>query len=197
VNNHTGAQEQQDPVRTATRTSGNEERRFVNMLKRLAGYKVGAAGQEEQGEKNLGALAALRRGLGRAPGTAGEMYPYVTPYLPANARRSEEDAYFLIAALFAWHQVDWPSGEEPPDTSFGASYRRLADVTGSESIERRFVALLNAHPDDLPEHLRHAVGLLKSKGIPIDWTRLLRDVMRWNHPDRYVQRTWSRSYWRG
>jgi CRISPR system Cascade subunit CasB len=65
----------------------------------------------------------------------------------------------------------------------------------SESIEKRFVALLNSDEDDLPLHLRHAVSLLAAASIPLDWTRLLLDVQAWGHPERYVQRQWSRDFW--
>ena len=160
-----------------------QEWRFIEMLKGL------------ERREDLGALAALRRGLGRAPGTASQMYPYVVPYLPDDKR--DEDTYYLIAALFAWHRRDWQAADSNTDTGFGASYRRLWDDTKSESTERRFVALLNARREDLPEHLRHAVGLLKSKEIPINWLALLRDVTRWDDERRSVQRRWSRAFWRG
>jgi len=172
--------------------------KFVRMLKHLTGIRWKEDGAEIGGEKNLGALAALRRGLGRPAGAAAEMYPYVVPLLPEGVTWDEEEAYFLIAALFAWHQMDWTpgEGEKGLDTNFGASYRRLFDETTSESIERRFVALLNAHREDLPEHLRHAMGLLKSKAIPVNWTQLLRDLAHWGDPKRGTQRNWARSYWR-
>jgi CRISPR type I-E-associated protein CasB/Cse2 len=53
--------------------------------------------------EDRGALAALRRGLGQPPGTAREMYPYVVRWLPAEASAQREAAYFLVAALFAYH----------------------------------------------------------------------------------------------
>ncbi len=176
----------------------SDRRKFVHLLKVHAGVSWKEDGTETRGEKNLGALAALRRGLGRPAGAAAEMYPYVVPHLPDGATRAEEHAYFLIAALFAWHQVDWTLGEgqKRRDINFGASYRRLFDETTSESIEHRFVALLNAHREDLPEHLRHAVGLLRSKEIPVDWAQLLGDVAAWDDPRRSTQLAWARSYWR-
>ena len=162
---------------------------FVQALKRLADIRQGGA-------NNLGALAALRRGLGKPPGTVAEMYPYVMQYLPERASRSEEDAYFLIAALFAWHQLDWTTGERfKKQRNFGASFRRLAVSADSQSLEKRFVALLDARREDLPEHLRHAIGLLKSKEIPVDWVQLLEQVSVWDRDDRHVQRAWAGAYW--
>ncbi|MBA3257241.1 MAG: type I-E CRISPR-associated protein Cse2/CasB [Pyrinomonadaceae bacterium] len=160
------------------------EERFVAYLQRLVD------------EEDRAPLASLRRGLGKAPGEAAEVMRYVLPRMPQNASRWDEDAYFLVATLFALHQINWPSSKDSTQaTNLGASFARLGREVESESIEKRFVALLNCHQDDLPTHLRHAVSLLKSKEIPIDWARLLRDVRGWNHADRYVQRNWARAFW--
>ncbi|CCF85744.1 CRISPR-associated protein, Cse2 family [Nitrolancea hollandica Lb] len=148
--------------------------------------------------KDRGALAALRRGLGQPPGEVAQMYPYVVPWLPQHAvTPRKEDAYYQIAALFAfWYQGRSSflrNGRIP--NNLGASLARLADATASESVERRFVALLNCHSEDLPDHLRHAVGLLRTADIPVDWDQLLRDIQDWGREDRRVQRSWARSYW--
>ena len=65
----------------------------------------------------------------------------------------------------------------------------------SESLEKRFIALLNCHRDDLPNHLRQAVSLLKSKDVPINWHRLLRDILSWDHETRFVQQQWAGELW--
>lgn len=140
--------------------------------------------------QNRGALASLRRGLGQPPGTAAEMYRYVEPFLGADARY-KEDAYYLVAALFALH---------PESTDFGdmGSHMAAARAEGNEdALERRFTALLAAHPDDLPDYLRQAVSFLKSKDIPINWNELLRDLQGWGREDRFVQKKWARSFWGG
>ncbi|MCL4465049.1 MAG: type I-E CRISPR-associated protein Cse2/CasB [Chloroflexi bacterium] len=141
------------------------------------------------------ALAALRRGLGKDPGTVAEMHRHVVPWLPASSSSWQEDAYYLVAALFAWHQGSWHTDDASGATNLGASFARLAASVESDSVESRFVAMLNCHSDDLPTHLRHAVGLLKSKEIPIDWSQLLRDVQNWGLESRRVQRSWARAYW--
>lgn len=137
-----------------------------------------------------GALAALRRGLGQPPGSAVEMYRYVVPWIRDGASRQEEGAFYLLAALFAYHPT--PGGQG----NLGAAFRQTLDPQGDNTaIERRFTALLAAHPEDLPFYLRQAVGLLKSKEVPIDWQQLLADLQAWDHPDGYVQRNWARSFW--
>jgi CRISPR system Cascade subunit CasB len=142
-------------------------------------------------------LAALRRGLGKPPGTAAEMYPYMVKWTEGEHSGWEEERYYLVAALFAAHQISWRPGEPVNGaTNLGASFARLRQATGSQSMDLRFVALLNCHRDDLPEQLRHAVDLLKSKDIPIDWAQLLCDLRQWERDDRAVQREWAQAFWR-
>lgn len=138
------------------------------------------------------ALAALRRGLGQAPGTAAEMYPYVVPRLPAGISRGEEDAYYTVAALFAFHPAATQSGNLGDHLA-----RTIASDADRAAVERRFVALLKSHPEDLPGQLRQAISFLKSKEVPVNWSQLLRDICAWDHPARHVQRRWANAFWRG
>ncbi len=50
-----------------------------------------------------GALAALRRGLGKPPGAAAEMHPYVAPFLPDEAWTWRNQSLYVVAALFGLH----------------------------------------------------------------------------------------------
>ena len=146
--------------------------RFIGHLERL------------RDQEDRRALAILRRGANRQPGTAIEMYALVLPW---GVPRYAEDSAFLVAALFALHPD--PKGQG----TLGNAFARISGE--SDSIEQRFNALLNCHRDDLPYHLRQAVTLLRSKDVPVDWKRLLRDVLGWEHDDRYVQRDWARDFW--
>ena len=114
-----------------------------------------------------GALAALRRGLGQPPGTVTSMYPCVVPWLPAEAPPWQETAYYLIAALFAYHPADGGTG------NMGHHFGRARDPQRDDTaIERRFTALLAAHPDDLDGYLRQAdvkfVPWISSRGLTLE-----------------------------
>jgi len=135
------------------------------------------------------ALAALRRGLGKPPGAAVEMHRYVVPWLGEQERPWRDAVHYLVASLFGLHSQPGGAG------SMGTAMARVSASTGAESTERRFIALLNCHGDDLPRHLRQAVSLARAHNVPIDWHRLLQDLMGWNHSSRYVQRRWARDYW--
>ncbi|MCC6863119.1 MAG: type I-E CRISPR-associated protein Cse2/CasB [Bryobacterales bacterium] len=173
-------------------------------------YLEGLARREDRG-----ALAALRRGLSAPPGCTPETYPYVVPWLPNERSSVAEAAYFLVGGLFAFHPENREPAERKTDKvgsamppgrgsekyaaekrdNFGASFAALLEKSGS--IEKRFVALLASRWEDLPEHLRHAVALLKAEAVSIDYAQLLEDLQRWNAANRSIQRAWARSFWRG
>ena len=161
--------------------SNQETHPFIHYLQKLAD------GQDR------GALASLRRGLGQPPGTVADMYRYVEPFLGQERIAGyKESAFYLVAALFALH---------PKSTDFGDMGKHMAATrtdNGADALERRFTALLAAHPDDLPDYLRQAISFLKSKEVPVNWNQLLRDLQNWDRRDdsKYsVQKKWARSFW--
>src|SRR5207248_2096309 len=130
-------------------------------------------------------LARLRRCLGKD--TAAALID-VGWLFPMRSERAQDDAV-LVATLFASHRVS------RPDVSLGSAFRELREKTGSDSVEKRFTALLAARRDELPGRLRQAVSLLKSQNIALDWALLLKHVLSWDRPDRRVQRNLAGHYW--
>lgn len=157
---------------------------------RFVAYLDGLTKPENQHGRAV--LAALRRGLGRRPGGAPEMYPYLVPWTGDLAGWREE-AFYLVASLFASHPVSW-HGEGAGN--FGASMARVKEHEGGDSTDRRFVALLSSHRDDLPEHLRHAVSLCAAKEVPVSWRQLLRDLPHWDDTHGRIQLRWAREFWK-
>lgn len=167
---------------------------------RFIGYLASLAPRDQEKDRreseHRAALATLRRGLGQPAGTVIEMYRYLGSYLPANARQGEENAYFLVAALFAFHPQHWPHSEGAPPNNLGVSFRLLHQAEGAtDSLEKRFTALLNASREDLEHHLRHAISLLRAKEIPVNYLQLLRDIQQWTDEERRIQRRWAGAYW--
>lgn len=140
----------------------------------------------KEGKENRGALADLRSGLGKEPGEMARIHKHVVPYLPE--KNFNDRWYYLTATLFG----AFPQHRK--GRSLGAAFRPLKQK--SDSMETRFVALLNAHPDDLDDHLRHAVNLLEASEQPLDWFRLFEDLLQWDHPDGYVQLRWARDFYK-
>lgn len=170
-----------------------EERTSLNVPRLIRGLQ---ALVEPEERIDRAALAALRRGLGKEPGEAPEMFPVIVPLLPGRLWPWDETCAYTIAALFAMHPSMWRGAESGRWTRhLGASLRRLRDITDSDGPERRFVALLNSDRDDLPEHLRGVIAHLRSKDVPVDWTQLAYDLLAWDRADREVQRRWAGGYW--
>ncbi|MDD3925473.1 MAG: type I-E CRISPR-associated protein Cse2/CasB [bacterium] len=160
--------------------------------------------------KNRMALAVLRRGLGRPPGTVLSMSPYIETFRPEPWQRAW---YYLVAALFASYPGPEPSRKPDPlsmkerqnigVTMDGIVHAYVLEGKGMNKddarkrVERRFMALLNSHPDDLPRHLMHAISLAKSKDVPVDYRRLLRDLQYWTSENKWVQLQWAASFWGG
>lgn len=188
---------------------------------------------EPDGKPDSAALARLRRTLGKKPDQAIDAYPYLVRWTE-DLRPWHEQSYYLVAALFGMypsrslhHQRRHKSkkngdGQGAAEDRKGlGEYRRnlgasflMLDLARrdeskpeerSKSLERRFTALLMSRKEDLPERLRHAVSLLKSEKILIDWTQLLLDLCWWDQSQRAVsarrpmissQRRWAKAFWR-
>lgn len=162
-------------------TSSQEVQPFIAYLQSLA----------ERQER--GALAALRRGLGQPPGTVAETFRYVEPWLGEKRSPAREAAFYLVASLFALHPKSTPQG------NMGAHLAQTRSEGGKDALERRFTALLAAHPDDLPFYLRQSVSFLKSKEEPVNWNELLWDLQNWDEkrddPRKSVQKKWASAFW--
>ncbi|MDP8239695.1 MAG: type I-E CRISPR-associated protein Cse2/CasB [Candidatus Hatepunaea meridiana] len=142
----------------------------------------------KEGQEKRGALADLRSGLGKEPGKMARVHKHVVPYLPD---KDWDDRWYYVTAtlfgLFPKHRNGY---------SLGKAFQPLRQK--SDSMEARFVALLNAHLDDLDDHLRHSVRLLESNKPPqpLDWFRLFEDLLQWDHPEGHIQLKWARDFYK-
>ena len=150
---------------------------FIQHLRRLADPETG----------DTGALAALRRSLAFEPGTYARSFPYVEPFVSGNGWPRK--AFYLAAGLFAEHQ------KHQPNLSFARVLAEVKQEKGSESLEQRFLALLDADEDQITYRLRQNVRLASER--PFDWVKFTKDLLNWFHPDRFVQVNWARDYFRG
>lgn len=153
------------------------------------------------------ALAELRHSATDSSGRYGAL-SVVGQHIPG-VGNDAFDAYLLTAELFGIYAA---GGTEMPDAarlpeyrrSLGASARlvngRRIDSQGdavdeNAGITRRFEALLALPFEDLPGELRRFLRLLRSKDAPVNFNRLLRDLLAWERSERSVQRRWARDYW--
>ena len=151
--------------------------RFIAYLQRLA-----SGGPR-------GALADLAAELGKRPGTNPRSVRWLARWT-VHVSQAEVARHHLIAALFAAHPAGAPEGNLGLTMAQIALRRRL-----TPSLERRFVALLEADAEDVGEHLRHIVYLARAADVPLHWAQLLADLRCWDDPLRRVQAKWARSFW--
>lgn len=136
-------------------------------------------------------LAALRRGLGQAPGTVADMFPIVIPFISDKAYADEEWSAYQVAALFALHPLNSSEG------NMGNHLKKLESPSDESSpTERRFTQMLRLRRESLDARLRQHIQLLKANQIPVNWHQLHYDLRYWSHPDRFVQRQWAEAFWR-
>lgn len=138
---------------------------------------------------NRKAFAELRRSLAFDLGTHIPSFAYVEKKLYGFSARKRNMCY-LIAGLYALHPKQ--SGLE-----FGQALALLKDKRDSDSLEKRFLALLSTDEDSqLAHYLRQMINLLKQEDIGLNYAKLLKDLFAWQHFDKYIQRRWAQHYYR-
>lgn len=147
-------------------------------------------------------LSSLRRGAGQPLGAVLEASRVIEHMLDEDDPPWVEEALYVVASLFALHPK---SDNSARWSDMGSHFRALAGEGEDPpaNVERRFVTLLASGADDLPDTLRQAISLLKSKDVPVNWFRLFEDVQQWldRRPEgeenrRKVRLRWSRNFWR-
>ncbi|GLZ28138.1 hypothetical protein Lesp02_03280 [Lentzea sp. NBRC 105346] len=143
-------------------------------------------------------LAAMRRGLGRQPGSVPQMWRLYQAIV-ADEHSPRLAAEHAALCLFGVHQQSQRTPMHKPGTGLGKALRDLSrrDGVSEEAVARRFNAAATATSfDELVAHLRGLVTLLRTHAIPLDYTTLLTDLLRWSDPDgqAQVRRRWGMQY---
>ncbi len=162
---------------------GERDRAFAASLDGLGGLTDG---------RRL--LAILRRGAGGGA-SRFDAIRALDRVVPRGATDRDFDAYGLVAGLYAvYHQGR--STIPATDGDLGDSFARLGRSLGWETdrAARRLTSLLAASATTLAERLRHAVTLLRSADVPVNWAMLARDIRTWDLEGQPVQRRWARSF---
>ena len=146
---------------------------------------------------DAGGLARLKRNAGNTLADARDVHRAFFQSLPYTVGERLHEDYFLIATLFPLADNSRNAGD------FGHSMRRVKLARGGDesgrtnSLDRRFEALLDCEREQLGFRLRQAVRLTAASEQAIDWTQLLLDVIGWDHPERRTQLRWARTYFVG
>ncbi|MEF3192825.1 MAG: type I-E CRISPR-associated protein Cse2/CasB [Halothiobacillaceae bacterium] len=146
---------------------------------------------EQLNESDSKVRAVLRRSLAFDPGQYIPAFPYVEPFLKDEQDDWRRDVHYLVAALWAAHWREGRTDAAQPLARACAAYQRERKTA---STERRFINLLDADREQLPHRLRQMIALLKEQ--PIDFERLLSDLLGWHRDDKRIQNAWARDFYR-
>lgn len=182
--------------------------KYVSFLNLLAQSKEKSRESSRINERAI--IASFRESL--RTGSSLELYKYIQGYiedLPEELSNFEkgkiEETYLLIARLFGLYpSPSWYS--KGNYNNLGKSFyeyekkinngkKRSKDDLSTTGTEKRFIGLLKANEEDLPEYLKQSIQLFSSKDVPINWFQLIRDVKNWSNEKANVQRNWAKGFW--
>jgi len=164
------------------------------------------ATRDQPDPEAVGALARLRRGVGREPGSDYTLERYLLVperlirYLPADGPADEEYAAHDAVTLYAAHQQSQNRPMHATDIGLGIAISQLVNkADGPEGVRRRFAALGTASSS--PEavyHLRSLVTMLRGAEVPLDYGLLADDLLELRKPDgsTRVRAAWGREFFR-
>jgi CRISPR system Cascade subunit CasB len=136
---------------------------------------------------DAGDRARLKRNAGKTIAEAHEAMGLFYGLLPPGVSHYQEEVYFLVATLF-------PLAEGGGKGDFGNHLVIAQNSKNSKGLDRRVEILLDADLNQLHFRLRQSVHFLQSCRVHVNWVQLLDDLLQWNHPDRFIQQRWARSY---
>ena len=157
---------------------------LVNRLTELA----------DPGNPDRAALAHLRRGLCGSPDYALARVGWLFRSVRDSADDRELDSAILVAGLFAWVKGDCPQNR---GANVGRAFGHGLRDDDKKQREKRFTDLLDTDREELPYKLRQAISLIARDrdGVGLDWVMLIHDLVRWDDPERGVQKKWARGFW--
>ena len=149
----------------------NRNNRFISRLENL----------------DAGDRARLKRNSGKTLAEAHDVLALFYGLLPAGVPAYQEEIYFLLATLF-------PLADGGAEHDLGASLFKARNLKNAKGLDSRVENLLDADLTQLHFRLRQTIHFLHSCRVRVNWQQLLEDLLQWDHPDRYVQQRWARSY---
>jgi len=156
-------------------------------------------------------LARMRRGVGKHPGSTPELWEMTLDGLHESLvgkghmgkPTRGEQAVHTALTLFALHQQGHDVKDElmsKDDAFFGRAVRRIVENEDDmQRVKRRFDAAVTSESmDELSNHLRGLVQLMRSKDIPMDYPKLAQDLFNFaNVKDRdNIRLKWGRDFYR-
>ncbi len=171
-------------------------------------------GSDLQASSTKAYLASLRQSVNKDVHRATGIFPVIFSSMPSEylGRSGDltdgERSIILALQLFALHQqgrdqsANAQSGDSKAEkalSDLGGSLHTLRVADDSQAIDRRFNAMITATSfNELANHLRHLIKLLKSKTTTkVNYAQLAEDLFWFQKGyEGQIRLKWSRSYYR-
>ncbi|MDU0289568.1 type I-E CRISPR-associated protein Cse2/CasB [Saccharothrix longispora] len=149
-------------------------------------------------EEDPGARAALKSGLGRTPQhrESVPMHRYLARFTrdAVLGGNHGQRCLYTIASLVAYrHETSIPAespGNIGASFAYAANTRAFAVNTMDKSVQR----LARQTADTVCAHLSHVLIPLRSGDIPVDFPRLLGDLIAWRRYHREIGTRWMQTF---
>jgi CRISPR system Cascade subunit CasB len=171
---------------------------------KVTGRIIARLANTTQTSSGKATLARLRQSIGRDLSQTVEVWPEVFAELPEKflSRNGEptkaEKAIFTSLQLFALHQQGKNETVNSSDSkdNIGQSLKSLRK-DDTKAIDRRFNAMITSSTfEELSNHLRHLIKLLKKGNAKISYAQLADDLFWYqNGSDDKVKFRWGQSYY--
>jgi CRISPR system Cascade subunit CasB len=153
-------------------------------------------------------LAKLRRAVGKETGTVPDVWE-LTLDLPSElAGKTDEPSYaenaaFIALTLYAMHAQGSKENANVHNADAGslgkaAARLKTKNPENEKGIKRRFDALATAkNHNEIANHARGIIQLLKAGGIALDYARFAKDIflLQLHDPAKNVKLGWGRDYY--
>lgn len=132
--------------------------------------------------------ACLRRSLSFPPGEWPRAFPYVEPFVVKEEQDGFRRRMFYLAAG-VWAAAKERNGKTP----LGKAIHEYMEEVGSDSIEKRFITLLDSDAEQLTNRIRQMCALLKDS--PVNFPLLLDGLLFWNAQGKKTQWRWAKDFY--
>lgn len=152
-----------------------------------------------------GMLANLRRGVGKNLGEVPELWGLVLNRFPKNLLGTKglsnaEWAVYTALTLYALHQQGHSEHMNCyTEVSIGTAVAKLIknDDDMKRILNRLNLVVTAISPNDVEYHLRGIIQLLSNEGIPLNYSKLARDLYLFRNSDysENVKLSWGRDFY--
>ncbi len=160
----------------------------------------------QKGSWQTAALAKLRRGVGKTPGSVPDIWDITLENLPQElASKQGEPSYgewaaYLSLTFFALHQQGKAGSMYAKGNSFGRAISFLRGGNNEAGIKRRFdAALTSKNIKEFSYHARGLIQLMKAKDIGLDYPLFAEGLYWFQVSDKSHDRVclrWAEDYYR-